>query len=81
MGFCKCRGIRSRQHPALQDQLLQLLPPGFWEKPASDHDDTQCMSAADLDDLAGKFRVSASAIDEAALSEIGMVHSLRFISE
>eukprot|EP00439_Symbiodinium_sp_Y106_P068679 s6538_g11.t1 len=55
--------------------------PGFWEKPASDHDDTQCMSAADLDDLAGKFRVSASAIDEAALSEIGMVHSLRFISE
>ena len=39
------------------------------------------MSAADLDDLAGKFRVSASAIDEAALSEIGMVHSLRFISE
>jgi len=43
---------------------------------AGDNADTQCVTASDMDDLAGKFRASASAIDEAALVDIGMVHAL-----
>ena len=45
---------------------------------ASDNAETQCVSASDLDDLAGKFRASADAIDDAALHDVGMVHCMKF---